>query len=176
MRLRLAAPETVVDLTRVEELRGVREDGDAMVVGAMTTHADVLSDPLVAQYAPLIAQATETVADRQVRRRGTFGGALAHADPAGDLPAVALALDAEFVVAGPGGRRSVPAAEFFVDYLTTALEEGELLVEIRLPKLEPTAGASATRSSTGSPRPGRSSRSPPRSGARAAGSPRRGSG
>ena len=101
MRLRLAAPETVVDLTRVAELRGVREDGDAIVIGAMTTHSDVLSDPLIAQYAPLIAQATETVADRQVRHRGTFGGALAHADPAGDLPAVALALDAEFVIAGP---------------------------------------------------------------------------
>ncbi|MCZ2805935.1 xanthine dehydrogenase family protein subunit M [Modestobacter sp. VKM Ac-2983] len=135
MRLRLAAPETLVDLTRVAELRGVREDGDALVIGAMTTHADVLTDPLLAQYGQLIVQATETVADRQVRRRGTFGGALAHADPAGDLPAVALALDAEFVLAGPGGRRTVPAAEFFVDYLTTVLEEGELLVEIRVPKL-----------------------------------------
>ena len=76
------------------------------------------------------------MADRQVRHRGTFGGALAHADPAGDLPAVALALDAEFVLAGPGGRRTVPAADFFVDYLTTALGEGELLVEIRVPKHE----------------------------------------
>ena len=94
MRLRLAAPETVVDLTRVAELRGVREEEDAIVIGAMTTHSDVLSDPLIGRYAPLIAEATETVADRQVRHRGTFGGALAHADPAGDLPAVALALDA----------------------------------------------------------------------------------
>ena len=135
MRLRLAAPETVVDLTRVAELRGVREEGDVLVVGAMTTHSDVLSDPLLAQYGQLVVQATETVADRQVRHRGTFGGALAHADPAGDLPAVALALDAEFVIVGPGGRRTVPAAEFFVDYLTTVLEEGELLVEVRLPKL-----------------------------------------
>jgi aerobic carbon-monoxide dehydrogenase medium subunit len=135
MRLRLAAPETVVDLTRVAELRGVREEGDAIVIGAMTTHSDILSDPLIAQWAPLIADATETVADRQVRHRGTFGGALAHADPAGDLPAVALALDAEFVIAGLNGRRTVGAAEFFVDYLTTALEEGELLVEIRIPKL-----------------------------------------
>ena len=140
MRLRLAAPETVVDLTRVAELRGVRDDGDAIVIGAMTTHSDVLSDPVIARWAPLIAEATETVADRQVRHRGTFGGALAHADPAGDLPAVALALDAEFVIAGPGGRRTVPAAEFFVDYLTTALEEGELLVEIRLPKLSAADG------------------------------------
>jgi carbon-monoxide dehydrogenase medium subunit len=135
MRLRLAAPETVVDLTRVEGLRGVREEGDQLVIGAMTTHADVLTDPLLARYGQLLVQATETVADRQVRRRGTFGGALAHADPAGDLPAVALALDAEFVIAGPSGRRTVGAADFFVDYLTTALEEGELLVEIRIPKL-----------------------------------------
>jgi carbon-monoxide dehydrogenase medium subunit len=135
MRLRLAAPETVVDLSRVAELRGVRDDGDAIVIGAMATHHDVMTDPLVLQYAPLIAEATETVADRQVRARGTFGGALAHADPAGDLPAVALALDAEFVIVGPEGRRTVPASDFFVDYLTTALEEGELLVEIRVPKL-----------------------------------------
>jgi aerobic carbon-monoxide dehydrogenase medium subunit len=140
MRLRLAAPETVVDLTKVAELRGVREEEDAIVIGAMTTHSDVLSDPLIGRYAPLIAEATETVADRQVRHRGTFGGALAHADPAGDLPAVALALDAEFVIAGLEGRRTVPAAEFFVDYLTTALEEGELLVEIRVPKLRGTWG------------------------------------
>jgi carbon-monoxide dehydrogenase medium subunit len=140
MRLRLAAPETVVDLTKVAELRGVREEDGAIVIGAMTTHSDVLSDPLIARWAPLIAQATETVADRQVRHRGTFGGALAHADPAGDLPAVALALDAEFVVAGLDGRRTVRASDFFVDYLTTALEEGELLVEIRVPKLQGTWG------------------------------------
>jgi carbon-monoxide dehydrogenase medium subunit len=140
MRLRLAAPETVVDLGRVAGLRGVREEEDAIVIGAMTTHADVLSDPVIARHAPLIVEATETVADRQVRRRGTFGGALAHADPAGDLPAVALALDASFVIAGPSGRRTVPAAEFFVDYLTTALEEGELLVEVHVPKLRGTWG------------------------------------
>jgi aerobic carbon-monoxide dehydrogenase medium subunit len=140
MRLRLAAPETVVDLSRVTELRGVRDDGDAIVIGAMTTHSDVLADPLIKEFAPLIAEATETVADRQVRHRGTFGGALAHADPAGDLPAVALALDAEFVVAGPSGRRTVAARDFFVDYLTTALEEGELLVEVRIPKLAGTWG------------------------------------
>src|ERR671928_2251033 len=135
MRLRLAAPETVVDLGRVAELRGVRDEGEAIVIGAMTTHSAVLADPLIRQHAPLIAQATETVADRQVRHRGTLGGALAHADPAGDLPAVALALDAEFVIAGPNGRRTVPARDFFVDYLTTALGEGELLVEVRIPKL-----------------------------------------
>jgi carbon-monoxide dehydrogenase medium subunit len=135
LRLRLAYPDTVVDLAKVPELRGVRDEGDAIVIGAMTTHHEVLHDPLVKQYAPLVAEATETVADPQVRHRGTFGGALAHADPAGDLPAVTLALEAEMVIAGPDGRRTVAARDFFVDYLTTALEPGEILVEIRLPKL-----------------------------------------
>nr|MBA2388798.1 FAD binding domain-containing protein [Geodermatophilaceae bacterium] len=100
-----------------------------------TTHDEVLKDPLVGQHARLIVQTTETIADRQVRHRGTFGGALAHADPAGDLPAVALALDAEMVIAGSGGRRTVPAKEFFLDYLTTAVGEDEILVEVRIPKL-----------------------------------------
>ncbi len=135
MRLRLAAPDMVVDLGKIDELRGVRDDGDAIVIGAMTTHDEVLKDPLVAEHAAILAAATDTVADRQVRHRGTFGGALAHADPAGDLPAVALALDAEMVIAGAGGRRTVAAKDFFLDYLTTAVSEDELLVEIRIPKL-----------------------------------------
>ncbi len=135
LRLRLSYPEVVVDAGRVEEMRGVREDGDHLVIGSMTTHHDVIRDPLVRQHAGLIAEATRTVADPAVRHRGTFGGALSHADPAGDLPAVALALDAEFVIAGSGGRRTVPAAEFFVDYLQTAIAPDELLVEVRVPKL-----------------------------------------
>jgi carbon-monoxide dehydrogenase medium subunit len=135
LRLRLAYPSVVIDIGRVPELRGVREDGAAVVIGAMTTHYEVLHDPLIRQHCGLVAEATATVADPAVRHRGTFGGALAHADPAGDLPAVALALDAEMVVQGPGGRRTVPAAEFFVDYLTSALAPDEVLVEVRLPKL-----------------------------------------
>ena len=134
LRMRLAAPTTLVDLGKVAELRGVREDGDAIVVGAMTTHYDVLHDHLVAEHAALLAETTGTVADPQIRHRGTFGGSLAHADPAGDLPAVALALDAELVIAGPGGRRTVGAADFFVDFFTTALGPGDILCEIRLPK------------------------------------------
>ncbi|MFS4105614.1 FAD binding domain-containing protein [Streptomyces sp. PD-S100-1] len=136
LRLRLAFPELVVDVGRIPGLRGVREDGDTMVIGALTTHHDVVHDPLVRRYAGLLAQATETVADPAVRHRGTLGGSLAHADPAGDLPAVALALDAELVAVGPGGRRSVPAGEFFADYLQTALAPDELLVEVRVPKRE----------------------------------------
>lgn len=134
LRMRMADPSTVVDLNRVPEVRGVREDGEQLVIGAMTTHHDVLRDPVVREHAELVALATETVADPQVRHRGTFGGSLVHADPAGDLPAPALALDAEMVVAGPSGRRTVPAADFFVDYFTTALEPDELLVEVRMPK------------------------------------------
>jgi carbon-monoxide dehydrogenase medium subunit len=136
LRLRMAAPSVLVDLGGIAGLRGVREDGDALVIGAMTTHAAVLRDPLVGRYAPLLAQATATVADRQVRHLGTLGGALSHADPAGDLPAVALALDAVLEVAGPSGRRSVPAGEFFLDFLTTALAPAEVLLAVRVPKRE----------------------------------------
>jgi aerobic carbon-monoxide dehydrogenase medium subunit len=136
LRLRLAYPSVLIDVGGITDMRGVRDDGDAIVIGAATRHADVLADPLVQQHAPLVALATQTVADRQVRHRGTFGGSLAHADPAGDLPAVAVALDASFVVAGAGGsRRTVPASEFFVDYLQTAIGPDELLVEVRVPKL-----------------------------------------
>lgn len=135
LRLRLAYPELVIDLGGIAELTGVTDEGNAIVIGAMTTHSDVLGNPLVKQHAPLLVQATETVADRQVRHRGTFGGSLAHADPAGDLPAVALTLDAQLLTAGPNGNRTIAAQDFFRDYLTTALEPGEILTAIRIPKL-----------------------------------------
>ncbi|ANP51212.1 carbon-monoxide dehydrogenase medium subunit [Streptomyces griseochromogenes] len=136
LRLRLAFPELVVDVGRIPELRGVREDGDTLVIGALTTHHDVLRDPLVRRHAGLLAAATATVADPAVRHRGTLGGSLAHADPAGDLPAVVLALDGELVAAGPNGRRTIPARDFFVDYLQSALTPDELLVEVRVPKTD----------------------------------------
>jgi carbon-monoxide dehydrogenase medium subunit len=141
LRLRLAYPSTLVDVGRVEELRGVRQDGDHLVIGAMTTHHEVVHDTRIRAHAPLLAQATETVADPAVRHRGTLGGSLAHADPAGDLPAVALALDVELVIAGPSGRRTVPARDFFSDYLETAIGAGELLVEVRVPVLGPGWGS-----------------------------------
>jgi aerobic carbon-monoxide dehydrogenase medium subunit len=134
LRMRLNAPEMVVDLGRIEALRGVRDDGDAIVVGAMTTHNDVLHDPLVKDNAFVIIKAVELLADPQVRHRGTFCGALSHADPAGDLGAPCLALDAEFVIAGSGGERTVAADDFFVDLFDTAIEEGEILKEVRIPK------------------------------------------
>jgi carbon-monoxide dehydrogenase medium subunit len=135
LRLRLAYPSTLVDLGGIAELKGVREDGDALVIGAMTRHCDVIADRLIASHAALIAAAARTIADPAIRHRGTFGGALSHADPAGDLAAVTLALDAEFVIEGAGGRRSVAASEFFVDYLQTAMSPDEILVEVRVPKL-----------------------------------------
>jgi aerobic carbon-monoxide dehydrogenase medium subunit len=134
MRMRLNAPSVVVDLGRIESLRGVRDDGDAIVVGAMTTHSDVYQDPLVREHAGIITKAVEQLADPQVRHRGTFGGALAHADPAGDLGAPVLALGATFTIVGPNGSRTVGADEFFVDLFTTAVDEGELLTEVRIPK------------------------------------------
>lgn len=134
LRMRLAAPTTLIDLGRVAELRGVREEGDELVIGAMTTHYDVQRDALVAEHAALLKEATDTVADPQIRHRGTLGGAIAHADPAGDLLAPVLALEASLVIAGPSGRRTVPAAEFFQDLFTTALAPDELLVEVRVPK------------------------------------------
>lgn len=135
LRLRLASPTLLVDLAGLAQLRGVRTEGDTLVLGAMTTHAEVAGSPAVVDAAPLLAQAAATIGDRQVRHRGTLGGSLAHADPAGDLPTVAVALDAELVLTGPAGRRTVPAREFFVDYFTTALRPDELLTEVRVPAL-----------------------------------------
>ncbi|WP_102141649.1 FAD binding domain-containing protein [Mycobacterium hubeiense] len=134
LRLRLAAPTALIDLTRIAELREIREDGDDLVVGAMATYYDLLRNPLVHEHALLLIEATRTVADPQIRHRGTLGGALAHADPAGDLCAPVLALEATLTAVGPAGRRTIPVAEFFVDYFTTALQPDEVLVEARIPK------------------------------------------
>jgi len=134
LRLRLAAPEVIVDLGRIDSLRGILEEDDTLVIGAMTPHDDVARSSVVAAHALLLSKAVQTVADPQVRHRGTFGGALAHADPAGDLLAPALALDASFVIVGPSGSRTVPAADFFRGLFTTAIGEGEILTEVRVPK------------------------------------------
>jgi len=134
LRMRLNAPEVLIDLGRIDSLRGVREDGDALVIGALTTHSEMVTNDLVRQHALLLSKAAAEVADNQIRHRGTFGGSCAHADPAGDMGAAALAVDAEFVIAGPGGTRTVPATEFFVDLFETAIGEDEILTEIRVPK------------------------------------------
>ena len=134
LRMRLNAPEVVIDLGGISSMRGIRDDGDAIVIGAMTTHHDVRESALVREHALLLTKAVAEVADAQIRHRGTFGGALAHADPAGDLGAPVLALDAQFVIQGPGGSRTVEAADFFVDLFETAIGEDEILTEVRIPK------------------------------------------
>ncbi len=134
MKLRMADPSMVVDLGRIPKLSGITDDGGSLTIGAMTPHHAVATDPVIAAHAPLLAQAAATVADPQVRHRGTFGGSLVHADPAGDMPAPALAMDAIFNISGPAGTRSVEAAGFFQGYFTTAIEEGDILTSITVPK------------------------------------------
>ncbi|RSN00306.1 carbon monoxide dehydrogenase [Nonomuraea sp. WAC 01424] len=135
LRLRLAYPSKLVDLGRLPGLSGVHDRGDHVFIGALTTHDEVMRAPVVTSGAPLVALATATVADPAIRHRGTFGGSLAHADPAGDLPAAILALDGVIVAASAQGEREIPAAEFFVDYLETSLRAGEILVGVKIPKL-----------------------------------------
>ncbi|MGE5287937.1 MAG: FAD binding domain-containing protein [Micromonosporaceae bacterium] len=137
LRLRLSSPSLLVDIGRLGELRGVVDEGATLRIGALTTHDQLVHDPLIAEHCGLIAQAAATVADPAVRHRGTFGGSLAHADAAGDLPAVAVALDAALLARGPSGDREIGAAEFFVDYLTTTLAADEIVTGIRVPKLGP---------------------------------------
>lgn len=134
LRMRLNAPEKVIDLGRIEELRGITDDGDHIVIGAMTTYTDALASDLVREHAAVLHAAIKEVADPQIRRRGTVGGALVHADPAGDVGAPALALDTELVITGSGGERTVAARDFFQDLFETAVGDGELLTAIRVPK------------------------------------------
>jgi carbon-monoxide dehydrogenase medium subunit len=134
LKLRLAAPTLIVDIGKIDDLRGISDAGDAVVIGALTTHDEVANSSDVAEHAAVLGKAAQTVADPQVRHRGTLGGALVHADPAGDLPAPILALDAELVIAGAGGERTVSAADFFEDLFTTVVAEDEILTRIRIPK------------------------------------------
>jgi carbon-monoxide dehydrogenase medium subunit len=134
MKLRMAEPAVLIDVGRVPELRGVGEEGDGVVLGAGTTYLQASTSPIVQRRCPLVVQAISQVGDPQVRARGTIGGSLAHADPAGDLPAVAVALSAEIRTASPGGAaRRLSADSFFVDLLTTALQPAEVVTAVRFP-------------------------------------------
>lgn len=135
MKLRLAAPAVVVDIGRISDLSYVKDDGDNLAIGALTRHRAIETDALIAEHAPLLAHATGHVGDPQVRHRGTLGGALAHGDPASDLPAVVLAMGGTLVAQGPNGTRELGADEFFNGFLETALAEDEMLTEIRIPKM-----------------------------------------
>ena len=134
MKLRLAFPEVLIDLGRITELSYVRDEGTYIAVGAMTRHHDVATSALLNADIPLLAHTAGEVGDPQIRHRGTIGGSVAHGDAASDLPATLLALDAVFVIRGAEGTRAVPAAEFFKGIFETAIEPGELLTEIQIPK------------------------------------------
>ena len=133
LKMRLNAPSVVIDLGRVDALRGITVEGSDLVIGAMTTHHDIANSPLVREHAGVLADAVSQVADAQVRHRGTIGGSLAHADPAGDYGAPILALGASMVITGSGGSRTVAADDYFTDLFETAVGEGELLTSVRVP-------------------------------------------
>jgi carbon-monoxide dehydrogenase medium subunit len=135
MKLRFAQPAHLVDINRIPALRGIREEGDQIVIGAMTVEAELISSELLRRRLPLLAEAARQIADPQVRNRGTIGGDIAHGDPGNDHPAIALALDASFVLEGPKGRRTVAADAFFLGTYMTALAEDEILCEIRMAPL-----------------------------------------
>ncbi len=142
MALRLSQPDHIVDIGRLDELSGLREHDGGVAIGALVRHVEVEESDLVAESAPVLAEAMPYIGHRPIRSRGTVCGSLAHADPAAELPAVALALDATFVAKSAAGERIIPAADFFVSYLTSALADDELLTEVRFPAWAATAGGS----------------------------------
>jgi carbon-monoxide dehydrogenase medium subunit len=133
MNLRLVAPELIVDIGDLAELRGIAVSGDTVKIGALTRHADLLKSSEIAAHAPLLTDAIAHVAHPAIRNRGTIGGSLAHADPASELPACMVALNATIIVRGPGGERRIPATEFFTGIYETVLSAQELLVAVELP-------------------------------------------
>lgn len=136
MKLRIARPTALVDIGRLSDLRYVREDGDQIAIGALTRHAQLAADPVLGQSCAVLARAAAEVGDPQVRHRGTIGGSVSHADPASDLATVVLTLDADLVARGPGGERTIAAGDFFTGPFENALAGDEVLVEIRVPKVE----------------------------------------
>jgi carbon-monoxide dehydrogenase medium subunit len=140
MKLRLARPALLVDIGRLADLAYVKDAGESIAIGALTRHQDVRDAALLREHCPIVAHAAGLIGDPQVRHRGTIGGTLAHGDPASDLPAVILALDAELVVRGAGGERTIAASEFFTGVFTAAIGTSEMLVEVRVPKLGASSG------------------------------------
>jgi carbon-monoxide dehydrogenase medium subunit len=133
LKLRFAQPGHLVDVRKIPGLAGIREEADAILIGAATTHAQVERSSVAERQLPIVAEAASQIGDPVVRNVGTLGGSLAHADPGADWPAVMLALNAEFRVSGPRGTRTIAADDFFLDILTTALQPAELLTEVRIP-------------------------------------------
>ena len=141
MKLRFAEPEHLVDINNISALKGIREETDEIVIGSMTSENSLITSDLLAQKCPMLPIAAQQIADPQVRNRGTIGGDIAHGDPGNDQPAIMLALDATFTLAGPNGERQVKASEFFFGMYFTALEADEIMTEIRIPVQKPNAGA-----------------------------------
>ena len=135
MKLRLAQPSVLIDIGRLSDLSYIRDEGDHVAIGAMTRHMDVETSELLKQHVPLLAHAAGHVGDPQVRHRGTLGGTIAHADPASDLPATTLALGATYVAQGPNGTREIAAADFYQTFFESALNDDEILTEVRVPKM-----------------------------------------
>ena len=140
MNMRMARPELLVDLGKLDELDFIREEGGDLHIGAMTTKRTVEFSPVVENTQPLMHAATILIAHPQIRNRGTVGGSVAHADPAAEYPAVALLLEAEITAKGSNGERTIAASDFFISYFTTALEEGEILTQLRIPAMAPGTG------------------------------------
>lgn len=140
MKLRLARPKVLIDITKIPELTGVRQEQDKVVVGALTTHYQIESSELLKEKCPLLPQTARLIGDVQVRNRGTIGGSLAHADPAADWPAAMLALGGELRLGGTEGGRSLRAEDFFVDFMTTALGPMNILMQVRVPVLSGRCG------------------------------------
>jgi carbon-monoxide dehydrogenase medium subunit len=141
MNLRLAQPKALIDIGKIPGLSGVREDNGAVVIGAMTTHHQVETSAVLRAKVPILPETAAVIGDVQVRNRGTIGGSIAHADPAGDFPAAAVALDLQLKVVGPKGERTIKGRDFFVDILTTALQPDEILTEIRVPAFAARTGS-----------------------------------
>jgi carbon-monoxide dehydrogenase medium subunit len=140
MKLRFAEPAHLIDINRIPELRGIREEGGKVVIGAMTVENDLITSPILQAKVPLLCEAALLIADPQVRNRGTIGGDIAHGDPGNDHPALSIAIEAHFVLEGPNGRRTVPADGFFLGTYMTLLEENEVMCEIHVPAFAPGTG------------------------------------
>jgi len=140
MKLRFAQPAHLVDLNRIDALRGIREEGRTVVIGAMTVENDLIASPVLQSRVPLLCEAAKLIADPQVRSRGTIGGDIAHGDPGNDHPALAIALDATLVLVGPNGTRALPADGFFLGTYMTQMAEDEILTEIRVPAIDSGTG------------------------------------
>jgi aerobic carbon-monoxide dehydrogenase medium subunit len=150
MKLRLVSPANLVDIGKIPGLSYIRKEKDRLLIGSMTVHNDVASSPAINTRCQTLSEAASRIGDQQVRNRGTIGGTICHADPAADIPAALVALDAEFKVAGPSKERVIPAKHFFQDIFTTSLRKSEILTEVRVPVLPPRSGGAYLKLERGS--------------------------